>query len=289
MGALQGQVEQLAGTAQALQEGTDALQAIRDLPESLQTTLEQAMQHAVHSAQQRQETLTTAYLERIREFLEGVTSAQHEGQQLYADLVLGVQQSVAQLLSGSGGRQDEILAELRTLNGKVAQDGMASALRSLGTTLSAVHQGVAQLTNGSGQGQDKIVTELQSLNAYLQAVLQARDGGSLRRQGRASQAPARALQGREPGPAGQPGPAISSSRLTVIEPVPSDRHASRTPPGVIQVPAPRPTGQPEAAVPDVKPAAPEPVPSRVKAQAGTHVPKDSAEPRRKWWNPFGRS
>jgi hypothetical protein len=155
--AFQGQVGQMAKTAQALHEGTVALQAIRDLPSSFQQVLAEAMQGAVQSAQQHQDTLTTEYLRRIDEFLRGLTGQQQEFQQSYADLVLGVQQSVAQLMSGFGGRQEEMVAELRSLNSKTSKAAQVEIVAEL-------HSFLKQEV---GRRQEDMLAELRLLNKRM--------------------------------------------------------------------------------------------------------------------------
>lgn len=99
-GALKEQVEQLCGVAKAFQQGTDALQGIRDLPASLQQVLTEAMRGAVDAAQQRQNKLTDQYIECVEKVFSDLAHSQKEQGQFYADLLIGVQESVKKMLDG---------------------------------------------------------------------------------------------------------------------------------------------------------------------------------------------
>jgi hypothetical protein len=91
--ALRVQVSGLSAAASAMQASADALKPVARLPEDLERVLGDAMRSAIVFAQEQQEGIAKPFLDRLEEF-----------QKSYADLVLGVQTSVSEMLHQQAAR-----------------------------------------------------------------------------------------------------------------------------------------------------------------------------------------
>jgi hypothetical protein len=108
-------MDSLAASADALVTGTTALDDLRKLPQSLQQFLGEAMRGAAAAVEARQEKVateslkrqeqaSTEYLSRVDQFFREATASQQQLKESYADLILGVQTGVTELLTRIGDR-----------------------------------------------------------------------------------------------------------------------------------------------------------------------------------------
>jgi hypothetical protein len=129
---LAAKMDALTVSADAFKAGAETFDDVRNLPQSLQQVLQEAMRGAVAAVREpqeafardsvaRQDRASTEYLARVDLFFKQTAESHHQLQQSYADLLVGVQHGVGELLARFADRHDEMLRALRNIETRLAQ------------------------------------------------------------------------------------------------------------------------------------------------------------------------